>query len=112
MPALLSVNNAQYAVLTTAGTYTLNPGPSRGGIGVLWGVYVSTYGTSPVFNVYDVVPAMGTNAIATNLLLTGSGTAAGQAFSPLGAGSPAVRYTGALVVVVTGTSNALNVLWD
>lgn len=111
--------NCGYSVLTTAGTYTLNPGPGTQGPGVglgtpgaYYGAYVSTFGTSPVFSVYDIVPARGTVAISTSLIHNGTGTAVNQSFQPLSGGLPAVRYTGALVVVVTGTANALNVLWD
>jgi hypothetical protein len=111
--------NAGYSVLTTAGTYTLNPGPGTPGQGVgvgtpgaYYGAYISTFGTSPVFSVYDIVPARGNVATATNLIHNGTGTGANQSFQPLAGGLPAVRYGGALVVVVTGTANALNVLWD
>jgi hypothetical protein len=119
VPVQLSQGNAQYAVLTTAGTYTLNPGPTPGpGVafpgppGAYYGAYVSTFGTSPVFAVYDIVPAHGTVALATNLLHNGTGTAVNQSFSPAGNAALGIRYQGALVVVVTGTANALNVLWD
>ena len=118
-PVLGNPVNAGYSVLTTAGTYTLNPGPASPGPGVgigtpgvYYGVYVSTYGTSPVFSVYDIQPTRGTVATTTNLIHNGTGTAVNQSFQPLPGGLPGIRYTGALVVVVTGTSNALNILWD
>lgn len=111
--------NAGYTPLTTAGTYTLNPGPASPGPGVgvgtpgaVYGVYATVFGTSPVFTVYDIVPARGTIAVATNILLNGTGTAVNQSFNPLSGALIGVRYTGALVVVVTGTANTLNVLWD
>jgi hypothetical protein len=118
-PVLGNPVNAGYSVLTTAGTYTLNPGPGSpaqgvgvGIPGVYYGAYVTTFGTSPVFSVYDIQPVRGSVATATNLLHNGTGTAANQSFQPLPGGLPGIRYTGALVVVVTGTANALNVLWD
>lgn len=111
---------AGYSVLTTAGTYTLNPGPGSPGQGVgigtpgsVYGFYVTTFGTAPVVSVYDIVPARGGVATATNLLMNGTGTAANQSFTAFSGGVwPGIRYTGALVVVVTGTANTLNVLWD
>jgi hypothetical protein len=118
VPVTLSQGNAQYSVLTTAGTYTLNPGPTPGpGVafpgppGAYYGSYVSTFGTSPVFTVYDIVPAHGSVAVATNILANGTGTAVNQSFTPTGQ-SIGIRYQGALVVVTTGTANGLNVLWD
>ena len=111
--------NAGYSVLTTAGTYTLNPGPGSpsAGVGVgtpgaYYASYVTTFGTSPVFTVYDIVPARASVAASTNVLHNGTGTAVNQSFLPVSGGLIGVRYTGALVVVVTGTSNAINVLWD
>lgn len=111
--------NAGYTVVTTAGTYTLNQGPPSPGVGqsvgtpgVYYGAYVSTFGTAPVFSVYDVVPARGTVAVSTNLIHNGTGTGVNQSFQPLAGGLPGIRYSGALIVVVTGTANALNVLWD
>lgn len=115
MPIILgNPVNAGYSVLTTAGTYTLNPGPSpqAGTPGAYYGAYVSTFGTSPAFSVYDIVPARGSVAISTALIHNGTGTAVNQSFQPLSGGLPAVRYNGALVIVVTGTANALNILWD
>lgn len=110
--------NAGYSVLTTAGTYTLNPSPGSPGQGVgvgtpgaYYGAYVTTFGTSPVFTVYDIVPARGSVASSTNVLHNGTGTAVNQSFSPVSS-MLGIRYTGALVVVVTGTANAINVLWD
>lgn len=109
-------NNAQYFPITTAGTYTADSGPVaptfiRSEPGVIYGVYVTTFGTSPVFTAYDVyITPSGTT---TALLLNGTGTAVNQAFMPMGAGNPmGVRYRGSLVVVVTGTSNGMNLLWD
>lgn len=115
--------NAGYSVLTTAGTYTLNAGPaavasppapgaSPGSPGAYYGIYITTFGTSPVFTVYDIVPARGGVATATNVIHNGTGTAVNQSFSPITNSILGVRYTGALVVVVTGTSNAMNALWD
>ena len=117
MPIVTGLGNAGYTVLTTAGTYTLNTGPTPGpgvafpnSLGALYGFYVTTFGTSPVCTLYDVVPAHGAVAVATNLLMNGTGTAVNQSFN---AGvSLGIRYTGALVAVVTGTANAMNVLWD
>jgi hypothetical protein len=119
MPVELSQGNAAYSVLTTAGTYTLNAGPASPGQGfaglgppgAYYGLYVTVFGTSPVFTVYDITPARGSVAVATNILHNGTGTAVNQNFSPSGL-SLGVRYTGALVVVVTGTANTLNALWD
>jgi hypothetical protein len=119
MPVVLCAGNAQYAVLTTAGTYTLNAGQASpaqgiaglGPAGAYYGMYVTTYGTAPVFSVYDIVPARGSVASSTNLLHNGTGTAVNQSFTPVGS-VWGIRYTGALVVVVTGTANALNALWD
>ena len=111
--------NSSYSVLTTAGTYTLNPGPASPGPGVGVGVpgayyaaYVTTFGTAPVFTVYDITPVRGAVAASTNVLHNGTGTAVNQSFLPVSGGIVGIRYTGALVVVVTGTANALNVLWD
>ncbi len=112
-------NNAGYTVLTTAGTYTLNTGPGSPGVGVgagtpgaLYGVYVTTFGTAPVFTAYDITPVRGSVAASTNVLMNGTGTVVNQSFLPLAGAMIGVRYTGALVVVVTGTSNAMNALWD
>ena len=109
-------NNAQYFPLTTAGTYTVDSGPAaptyvRSEPGVLYGYYISTYGTTPVLSCYDVyITPTGTT---TTLILNGTSTAVNQAFMPMGAGNPiGVRYRGALVVVVTGTANGVNLLWD
>jgi len=111
--------NAGYTPLTTAGTYTLNPGPGSPGQGVgvgtpgaLYGIYATVFGTSPVFTAYDIVPARGNVATATNILLNGTATAVNQSYLPLTGAMLGIRYTGALVVVVTGTANTLNVLWD
>jgi hypothetical protein len=117
MPIILgNPVNAGYTVVTTAGTYTLNPGPSAtspgGAPGAYYGAYVTTFGTSPVFTAYDIVAAHGTVAVATNLIANGTGTAVNQSFQPLSGGLPAVRYNGALLIVVTGTANAINILWD
>ena len=120
MPIVVGFGNAGYSVLTTAGTYTLNSGPTPGpGVafpgqqGAVYGFYVTTFGTAPAVSIYDIVPAHGSVAVATNLLMNGTGTAVNQGFNAfVGGGYPGIRYTGALVAVLTGTSNAVNVLWD
>lgn len=111
--------NCSYSVLTTAGTYTLNPGPGSpaqgvgvGTPGAYYATYVTTFGTSPVFTVYDITPVRGSVAASTNVLHNGTATAVNQSFIPVTGGLIGIRYTGALVVVTTGTANALNVLWD
>jgi hypothetical protein len=78
--------------------------------GAYYGMYVAAFGTSPVFTVYDIVPARGGVAVATNILHNGTATAFNQNFAPVsGLG---IRYNGALVIAVTGTANTLNALWE
>ena len=119
MPIVQGIGNAGYTPLTTAGTYTLNPGPGTPGVGVtaagspgaLYGVYVTTFGTSPVFSAYEL--KVGATSTTTSILMNGTATAVNQSFTPLtGAAVPGIRYTGGLIIVVTGTANGMNVLWD
>lgn len=115
MPQVLGEGNCQYTVLNTAGTTTLNQAPPAGGPasqpGVFFGVQNIGLGTSYAVTVLDIIPAVGSVAVATNTLLNGTATAAGQLFQ---AGTPGigVRYRGALVAIVSGTPGVFNALWD
>lgn len=115
MPQVLSQGNCQYTPISTAGTYTLNPGPVQGPPsqpGVFFGMQAVGSGTTWAFTAFDVVPASpGGAAASTNTLLNGTTTAQGQQF-PAGVTGVGVRYRGALVLVVTGTPGAFNALWD
>jgi hypothetical protein len=108
MPALLGVGNAQYGVISTNGTTTLNSGPASGVAsqpGAFYGAALLALGTAPTLNVVDIV------GTSTFQLMTASGTAAGQTF----AAGPniGVRYRGALVVISAGTAaGTWNALWD
>lgn len=112
MAAPLGYGNCRYTPITVAGTTTVSPTPPTIGAPtvnpVFYGMNCAIFGTSPVFSAYDVIVVnTGTN---TNTLLSGTFTAAGQSVNVInGFGA---RVNGALVVVVTGTANALNVLWD
>jgi hypothetical protein len=108
MPQVLSQGNCGYTVLNTAGTTTLNPGPSSGPPiqpGVLFGAQVTSVGTSFVITMVDIV------GTTTNTLVNGTATAIGQQF-PAGVPGVGVRYRGALVAIVTGTPGAYVGLWD
>lgn len=117
---LRAVGNAQYTQISTNGTTTLNPGDAAGvpskpdGNGVFYGADLVALGTSPVLSVYDLITSLtgGTNTATTsNLLMNGTGTAAGQSFQVGVDGG--VRYKGALVAVTSGTAaGTWNALWD
>lgn len=117
MPAVLSQGNCQYTALVAAGTSTLNASPPAGGQGpsqpqVFYGANVVAVGTAFVLSAFDVVPAVGGVALATNTLMgLSTATAAGQQFV---AGIPGVgvRFKGQLVLVVAGTPGQFNALWD
>jgi hypothetical protein len=120
MPANLGQGNCQYTALTTAGTATLNPGFPAGvpnvssNPNVLYGAYVAAVGTTFSLNVYELHPPsnQGTNtATATTLIMSGTATAVGQTFLPMGS-SVGVRFQGAMVAVTAGTPGQINVGWD
>jgi len=115
MPANQSQGNCQYTVLNTAGTTTLNQSQSQSsasgppsGIGVFYGFYEVSPGTSFAATALDIVVA-GTNTTTTTLA-NGTGTA-NQFFGPV-QGGVGVRYRGSLVAVTTGTPGQINALWD
>lgn len=117
MPALLGVGNANYSVLNTTGTSTLNPG-SGGAVasqpGVLYGMVTIAPGTTFAAAFYDIIapPPGGTSTTTTtNQLMASSAGTAGQAFAA-GLAGVGVRYRGALVVVTSGTAGQINALWD
>jgi hypothetical protein len=113
MPINQSQGNCQYTLLNTAGTTTINQAPqapSNAQLGAFYGLSQITAGTTFGVTVYDIIPAVGSVAVATNTLITGTGTA-GQTFLPAGS-SLGVRYRGALVAVAAGTPGAVNLLWD
>lgn len=113
----LGVGNSQYTPLSTAGTFTLNPGqagPRASSNGVLYGASCVLFGTAPVISIFDVIPPsnIGTNTTTTtNALLQGTFTAAGQVL-PTNSAGLGVRYQGALVAVYAGVASTVNALWD
>jgi hypothetical protein len=124
VPLELGQGNCQYTPIAAAGTNTINPGPAlnAGGyrapqppttFGVLYGIETVAPGTGFGATAYDIIAptGLGTNtATITNTLMNGTNSAGVvQAAGIPGVG---VRYTGALVVVSSGTPGALNVLWD
>jgi hypothetical protein len=111
--------NCNYTSISTAGTTTIDPGPSSPGVGVGVGNYGAFYGASCVnagtswsIVIYDIIPAQGTKAVTTNTLLPlQTATSAGQSFQA-NTGAPGPRYRGALVAVTAGTPGGFDVFWD
>lgn len=97
---------ANYTRISTSGTTTVDPGPG----GLYYGVSVLNAGTLWTATAYDIVvsgTSTATNplSVSTSLVL-GIGATAGPP-------SLGVRYSGALVVVTSGTlAGNLNCLWD
>jgi hypothetical protein len=125
MPAQLSEGNCNYTPLSTAGTYTLDPGVSPpagqvGGLlrshpGVFYGVAVIGVGTAAVYSAFDVLPpaSPGGASPGTNTLMgLSTATAVGQQFIA-GLQGVGVRFKGQLLLVVAATApGAANALWD
>jgi hypothetical protein len=119
MPPPLYQGNCGYTQLSTAGTYTLNGG-NPGGVepgyfGVFYGfAAVGAFGTAgavlAAYDVQTVVTGTGTNT-NTNTLMSGTTTAQGQVLAA-GPGELGVRYRGTLLVVMSGTAETVNALWD
>lgn len=126
MPAVLSQGNCNYTPLSTAGTYTLDPGLPASGLpagqglvrsqpGVFYGVAITAVGTGATYQALDVLPPAtpgGTSAGTNTLMGLQTATAVGQilAAAPPGFG---VRYRGQLLLVVAATAaGAANGLWD
>ena len=114
MPPPLFQGNCQYSALVGAGTSTVNPAQGTGSAiptapAVYYGFNIAVLGTTPAATVYDVYVA-GT-ATVTNVIGSGTGTAAGQQF-PAASGGLGIRLKGNLVVVTTGTAATIDVLWD
>lgn len=113
----VGVGNSNYTPIVGVATATINPGqsgPKATSQGVLYGASCVQFGTAPVISIFDVIPPsnIGTNTTTTtNLLLSGTFTAAGQVLPSNSAGL-GVRYQGALVAMTAGTLSILNVLWD
>jgi hypothetical protein len=78
---------------------------------VFFGLQAVAVGTTFAFTAYDIVPTSGGVAVATNTLLNGTATAAGQLFT-CGEAGVGVRCRGGLVVVTSGTPGVYNALWD
>lgn len=91
---------AGYTQITTAGTTTV-----KGSSGVFFGAYDPVLGTgttSTAFSVFDgTVPIQGTATL----------TALNQLVSAIPSGV-GLKFATSLVVVTTGTTVTLNVLWD
>lgn len=119
MPANLSQGNCQYTPFAATGTTTVSPGvPVGSGApsnpNVLYGAYVAAPGTTFSINVFDVIrpSGLGTNTATTsNLIMSGTGTAVGQTFTPMGA-PMGVRLKGDMVAVLAGTPGQINLGWD
>lgn len=119
----LGINNCRYTVLTTAGTTTINQGPSGYGaaypvnygpaqVSCFYGFTTTAVGTSFAATVYDIVSGVPSApaTLTTNTLLNGTGTAY-QTLTP-GPSGLGVRVQGSLVVVTGGTPGSINLLWD
>ena len=100
-----SVGCANYTYINTAGTTTLK---TTGG--VYYGMNGISTGTTWVATPYDI-NVSGTTTTTNNMTSSISLTTLGFQGVP-GPGGTGVRFTGALVVITTGTAGGVNILWD
>jgi hypothetical protein len=119
MPIPLGFQSAQYTLISTNGTTTVNSsqaaaGPGSAGPGaappIYYGMQLVAAGTAAVATILDIVVSGTTTA--TNTIDIATGGTAGSAF-PGGVLSVGVRCRGNLVIVTTGTAaGTWLTLWD
>jgi len=98
---------ANYTVINTAGTTTVDP---YAGGGVFYGMNAIAVGTSWTATAYDIY-VTGVTTNTGQLIATQTAASTGFQGNP-GSGGTGVRYNGILVIVTTGTPGSWNILWD